>query len=98
VKETEITWVSDIKTNVVAIVKFGPPDPVSGFRPAEYYQVTIDVDRFSKSGEFIRFGTHRGDELVGWQRAGAISVVDILGDFTGDEETVIPWGKSPAVD
>lgn len=70
---------------VVAIVQFGPATSVSGFRPAEYYQVTIDPCKVSADGGFIRFGTNPGDEIVGWQRIEALTVCEVLGEWTKDE-------------
>lgn len=80
----------EITRKSVAIVKFGPAGfPTDGTRPAEYFQVTIDPRYVSKSGEFIRFGQTLGDEIVGWQRVQAMTVVEILAEF---EE-----GQPPAV-
>lgn len=90
--EIDFKTVMDMDKSVVAIVQFGPPTVDSGMRVGTYFQVTIDVNRFSKSREFIRFGTHKGDEINGWQRADSIAVVDILADFTG-EDMEIPWYK-----
>lgn len=75
----------DFDCKTVVIVMFGPASAVSGFRPAEYYQVTIDPSRVSKSGKYIRFGSHPGDELVGWQRVDALTVVEVLSEWDGDE-------------
>lgn len=73
----------EIKVKSVAIVKFGPAGfETDGFRPGEYFQVTIDPAMIA--GDFIRFGKHRGDEIVGWQRIGALTVVQILGEWNGD--------------
>jgi hypothetical protein len=66
----------------VVIVRFGPGGfPTDGFKPAEYFQVTIDPSYVSKSGDFIRFGITPGDEIVGWQRVGALTVVEVLAEF-----------------
>ncbi len=71
---------TEIKTKSVAIVKFGSSGFDSdGMRPGEYFQVTIDPAM--TSGDFIRFGQNPGDELVGWQRIGALTVVQILGEW-----------------
>lgn len=67
-----------IVSKVRAIVQFGPATDMSGMRPAEYYQVTIDPNMVSPSGEFIRFGQFAGDELVGWQRVAAMTVSEVL--------------------
>lgn len=69
-----------IETPCVAIVMFGPPTTTSGFRAAEYYQVTIDPSLCSPSGEYIRFGHFKGDEITGWQRVEAMTVCEILGE------------------
>lgn len=95
----EMKKVCDVQTKSVAIVRFGPSGfETDGFRPGEYYQVTIDPKRVSPSGEFIRFGVHGngpeglGDELCGWQRCEALCVVEILGEWTGDEPPVMHYG------
>lgn len=79
----------DFSEPTACIVKFGPAGfDTDGFRPAEYYQVTIDPQWVA--GEFIRFGQHHADEINGWQRIAAITVVHVLGpkvsptDFKGD--------------
>lgn len=61
-----------------AIVRFGPETPTGGMRPAEYFQVTIDPNMVSPSGSHIRFGSYKGDELVGWQRVNAMTVCEVL--------------------
>lgn len=65
----------------LAIVKFGPATDIDGMRPAEYYQVTIDPSQISPTGDFIRFGRNAGDEINGWQRCEAMTVVEVLGDW-----------------
>lgn len=85
--------IQEISKKCVAIVKFGPVTECDGFRPAEYYQVTIDPDKVSKSGDFIRMGTFGGDEIVGWQRCKALSIVEILGEYDGDSSPVMSYGK-----
>ena len=70
----------DIDKKVLAIVCFGPPTSGTGTRPADYYQVTIDPNTCSPSGDFIRFGMYAGDEITGWQRVGAMTIVEVLGD------------------
>ena len=64
-----------------AIVMFGPPRVHMGERPAVFYQVTIDPSKVSPSGEYIRFGLTENDEIVGWQKISALTVVEILGEF-----------------
>lgn len=70
-----------------AIVKFGPATAIDGFRPAEYFQVTIDPNMVSPSGKFIRFGFYDGDEIVGWQRIAAMTVCEILSEKVDDLKT-----------
>lgn len=72
-----------IDDKCVAIVRFGPETSTGGFRPGEYYQVTIDP-KFSK-GDFIRFGQYEGDQINGWQRISALTVVDVLGFYAEDK-------------
>ena len=74
-----------------AIVMFGPATSTSGFRPAEYFMVTIDPDSVSPSKEYIRFGRYPDDEINGWQRVEALTVCEILGyykDGTYPESTL----------
>lgn len=73
-----------IKEKVRAIVQFGPPTVTSGLRPAEYFQVTIDPNMKSPTGEFIRFGQYHGDEITGWQRISAMTVCEMLGKSEKD--------------
>ena len=71
-----------VSDRVVAIVQFGPAGfATDGMKAGEYYQVTIDPRKISPSGEFIRFGDSPGDEITGWQRCRALSIVEILGDW-----------------
>jgi len=79
-------WIAKpIKQKCVAIVRFGPAGGLTdGFRPAEYFQVTLDPKAVSPSGEFVRFGQNDGDEILGWQRCAALTVVEILGDWGDD--------------
>lgn len=69
------------KVKTLAIVKFGYATESDGMRPAEYYQVTIDPANISPSGDFIRFGANGGDEIMGWQRCAAMTVVEVLGEW-----------------
>lgn len=77
----------------VVVLKFGPATSMDGMRTAEYYQVTIDPDMASPSGDFIRFGKHPGDEILGWQRIAALTVVEILGEWDGDLPAIMQIGK-----
>lgn len=74
----------DISKKCVCIVKFGPATPVDGFKVAEYYQVTIDPAKASKGGEFIRFGDYPGDEILGWQRIKAMTILEVIGEYKAD--------------
>jgi hypothetical protein len=90
--------VSDITERIVAIVRFGPPTASDGFRPAEYYQITIDPQRFSPCGAFIRFGTYPGDEIMGWQRADCLYVMSEIAKWPDEiDNPALPWGRSPAL-
>lgn len=81
-------WASkEVSRKCVAIVKLGPAgSPTDGFRLAEYFQVTLDPEKISPSGEYIRFGLCENDEINGWQRVAALSVVEILADWP-DKDT-----------
>lgn len=81
---------TEIKKKSIAIVKFGPAGfPTDGVRPAEYFQVTIDPAFVSKSGDYIRFGQTAGDEIMGWQRVKALTVVEVLAEFDGEPPSVV---------
>ncbi len=78
---------TEITKKSVVIVRFGPGGfPTDGFKPAEYFQVTIDPSFVSKSGQFIRLGQNQGDEIVGWQRVEALTVVEVLAEYGGPDE------------
>lgn len=93
--------VDAIERKTVAIVSFGPLGrcddgtwPIGmGFAPGQFFQVTVDPDKRSPDGEFIRFGTYPGDELVGWQLVSAMTVVSVLGEWNGDEPPVLHYGS-----
>lgn len=86
--------VEEVKNKCVAIVRFGPPGGAGeGFRTGEFYQVTIDPQKVSPTGEYIRFGTSPGDEIIGWQKASALTVMEILGDWDGGESPVLQYGS-----
>lgn len=85
----------DIEKKAIAIVKFGPAGfPTDGIRPAEYFQVTIDPKWVSKSGDYIRFGQSPGDEIMGWQRVKALTVVEILVEYEGEEPPPVITGHT----
>jgi len=83
---------TEITKKTVAIVKFGPASSTDGLRPAEYYQVTIDPNMVR--GDFIRFGQNPGDELMGWQRLEAITVVQVLGEWVDGTPPEMEIGQS----
>lgn len=74
--------VTAFKAKTAVIIKFGPAGfQTDGFKPGEYYTVTIDPEKVC--GEYIRFGDHPGDEITGWQRIEAMTVVQVLGEVSG---------------
>jgi len=84
---------TQITKKSVVIVRFGPGGfATDGFKPAEYFQVTVDPRYVSKSGEFIRLGQTQGDEIVGWQRVAALTVVEVLAEFEGEQPPSIVTG------
>jgi hypothetical protein len=99
--------ICDIDRKCVAIVRFGPSGfPTDGHRAGEYFQVTIDPDRVSPSGDYIRFGLEHedgkivrgeGDEIHGWQRCEAMCVVEVLGEWDGDNSPILTYGKTVGV-
>lgn len=80
--------VTEIREKCVAIVMFGPATDSFGYNPGTFFQVTIDPKCISPSGKFIRFGHNDGDEIQGWQRCEAMTVVEILGVW--DDEGTKP--------
>lgn len=94
--------VDSFSERVVAIVHFGPAGFVTdGMKAGEYYQVTIDPRKISPSGDFIRFGDTQGDEIVGWQRCKALTVVEVLGAWPKDsagEPPVLEYGTQGFVE
>ena len=98
----DVKKVSEVREMTIAIVRFGPPSESDGFRAGEYYQVAINPYNFSPCGQFIRFGHHKGDEILGWQRADALYVVAELakvpsGIDLNKQPFELDWGKSPAL-
>lgn len=67
-----------------AIVMFGPATPTCGTRAGTFYQVTIDPAMVSPGGDYIRMGSHEGDEIHGWQRVDGLTVCEILGEYGVD--------------
>ena len=76
--EIETLTAKDITEKSLAIVRFGPDTNSSGFTPAQYYQAVVDPEMISPSGDYIRFGYNKLDELNGWQKADCIFIVEIL--------------------
>jgi hypothetical protein len=75
----------DITSKLVAIVHFGPAGfPTDGTAPGRYFQVTIDPACTSPSGQYIRFGHNDGDEIQGWQRCEAMTLIEVLGYWGED--------------
>lgn len=77
-----------LKGPVIAIVSYllsdgGPPDYP---RPGKFYQVTIDPAALSPSGEFIRFGSCHGDEIMGWQSLEEIVIEEILAEYAEGQD------------
>lgn len=67
-----------------AILAFGPVTETAGMRPGTFYQATIDPAMVSPGGDFIRFGSHEGDEIHGWQRIDAMTVCEVLAEAAPD--------------
>jgi hypothetical protein len=78
----------------VVIIRFGPETAVSGMTPAQYYQVTVDPEMTSPSGDYIRFGEHQGDEIRGWQKTSAMHIIEVLGEWEGDQPPKMTIGNS----
>ena len=82
-----------------AIVTFGMFGPETGARPGMLFQVNIDPAKISPSGEYIRFG-EPGDEIVGWQRCAALTIVEILlewKDGVEPKDQLAPFGTQGVV-
>lgn len=63
--------------------------------PACLLQVSLISSKVSPSGNLIRLGETRGDEIMGWTRIAALEVVEILGELGDDLETVVPITPNP---
>lgn len=55
-----------------------------------YYQVTLDPNRVSPDGEFVRFGQWgdglgQADEITGWIPMNELNVQEILAEWDGKE-------------
>lgn len=83
----------------VAIVRFGPAGFITdGMNAGEFFQVTIDPQKISPSGEFVRFGDSPGDEIMGWQKCKAITVCEVLGEWDGEDSPILEYGKQNKVE
>lgn len=51
-----------------------------------YYQVTIDRENISPSGDFIRFGGTNGDEITGWRPLDDIVIEETIGQYAEGSE------------
>ena len=58
--------------------------------PACFLQVALISTRVSPSGKLIRLGDTQGDEIMGWTHVDALEVIEILGELSEDNQTVIP--------
>lgn len=55
-----------------------------------HYQVTLDPELVSPSGQFIRLGRNHGDEIVGWQPIQELVIVEKLAEWVGDTMPELP--------
>lgn len=69
-----------VDTKTVCIVVFRSLRD-KGHTPEVHYQVTIDPEKVSPSGQFIRMGMNQGDEINGWQPISEIVIVEKLGEW-----------------
>lgn len=76
----------------VCIVQFNNPKiEANGPMAGRFFQVTIDPCKLSPDGKFIRLGNNDGDELIGWQLIDWITVMSILGVWTGNEKPLLQY-------
>lgn len=59
------------------------------------YQVTLDPDNVSPTGENIRFGG-QGDEIMGWVRVEDIYLVELLAQWDGEKFVTVQHGAERA--
>jgi len=94
-----ITDVLKAHERAVVIVRYRPSEGVAEevYRhspppqnPACFLQVTLVSTRVSPSGKLIRLGDTQGDEIMGWTHIEALDVIEILGELSEDNHTVIP--------
>lgn len=85
-----------IAEKTVVIIHFGPAGfSTDGMNPGRYFQVTIDPNCISPSGEYIRFGNNDGDEIQGWQRCAAMTIIEVLEHWGKDgEKPVLRYGTA----
>lgn len=62
--------------------------------PAIFLQVTLDASKISRSGNFIRLGETKGDEINGWTNLDWLEVSEILGELGADGATVTPISEA----
>ncbi len=62
----------------------------AGRVPEVHYQVTLDPELVSPSGQYIRCGSHPGDEVIGWQPIGELVIVEKLAEWVGDNLPELP--------
>ena len=58
--------------------------------PAVLLQVSLIASKLSGSGNYLRLGDTKGDEIMGWTHVDWLEVLEILGELAGDESTVVP--------
>jgi len=84
----------------VVIVRYRPADKVPEGtyqngpppqNPACFLQVALISTRVSPSGKLIRLGDTQGDEIMGWTHIEALDVIEVLGELSEDNHTVIPY-------
>jgi len=76
--------IADVDKKTLGIVRF-----TENAGRVIHYQVTIDPDKKSPSGQFIRFGTYAGDELMGWMPLAGLVLVEVLSTDWHDEPGVL---------
>jgi len=91
---------TQIETPCIAIVHFKNEEEHEerGGRLIRY-QVTIDPtndQQLSPSGDFIRFGDVKGDEITGWQPCMNIVIDEILFEYQMKNYTVQPSDGGPS--
>jgi hypothetical protein len=59
-----------------------------------FYQVTLDPNQISPSGQYIRIGDTQGDEILGWQPVESLEIIETLAKFDGANLVTIPRGES----